>query len=109
MTALFIVRASVPAADHDAFNHWYETEHLPDAMKAFGTDRARRGWSDDDPNTHIAVYEFPTLDHARRVAANDGSAEIQALIAEFDRVWQGRVTRTREIIGVAQDLQGEGT
>lgn len=77
-------------------------------MKAFGTDRARRGWSDVDPNIHVAVYEFPTLGHARRIASNDGSTEIQALIAEFDRVWQGRVTRTREIIGVAQELRREG-
>lgn len=108
MTALFIVRAEVPEADREAFNHWYETEHLPDAMRAFGTDRARRGWSDLDPGTHVAVYEFPSLDHAHRIAAQDGSREIQALIAEFDRVWQGRVQRTREIIGVAQDLTDTG-
>ena len=108
MTALFIVRAIVPEADREAFDHWYETEHLPDAMRAFGTDRARRGWSEIDPGTHVAVYEFPTLAHARRIAANDGSPEIQALIAEFDRVWQGRVTRSREIVGVAQDLASKG-
>lgn len=108
MTALFIVRAQVPEGDRAAFDQWYETEHLPDAMQAFGTHRARRGWSDLDPGTHIAVYEFPTLEHARRIAAKDGSPEIQALIVEFDRVWQGRVTRTREIVGVAQDLGSKG-
>ena len=104
MTALFIVRAEVPEADRDAFDRWYEAEHLPDAMRAFGTVRARRGWSDLDIGIHIAVYEFPSLEHARRIAANDGSPQIKALIAEFDRVWQGRVTRTREIVEVAQEL-----
>lgn len=107
MTALFIVRATVAKADRTAFDQWYETEHLPDAMRAFGTDRARRGWSDVDPGTHIAIYEFPSLEHARRIAANDGSPEIQKLIAEFDRVWQGRVTRSREILGIAQDLEAD--
>ena len=107
MTAVFIVRAVVPEADRNAFDHWYETEHLPDAMNAFGTTGARRGWSETDPGIHVAIYEFPSLDHAKRIAAADGSAEIQALIAEFDRVWQGRVTRTREIVGIAQTLEAE--
>ncbi len=104
MTALFFVRATVAEADRAAFDRWYETEHLPDAMRAFGTDRARRGWSDADPGIHIAVYEFPSLDRAREIAAKDRSAEIQALIAEFDRVWPD-VTRTREILGVSQELE----
>lgn len=104
MTAIFIVRAEVAEADRAAFDHWYETEHLPDAMRAFGTDRARRGWSDMDPGIHFAVYEFPALDHARRIAADDKSPEIKALIAEFDRVWPG-VSRTREIIGISQELE----
>lgn len=108
MTALFLVRAEVPEADRTAFDHWYQTEHLPDAMQAFGTDRARRGWSKSEPNVHIAVYEFPSLEHAQRIAAQDGSPQIKALIAEFDRVWQGRVTRTRQIVGVAQDLHKTG-
>ena len=104
MTAIFIVRAEVAEADRAAFDRWYETEHLPDAMRAFGTDRARRGWGDTDPGVHYAVYEFPTLDHARRIAANDKSPEIKALIAEFERVWPD-VSRTREIIGVSQELE----
>ena len=108
MTTLFLVRAEVPEADRAAFDHWYQTEHLPDAMQAFGTDRARRGWRADDPGIHIAVYEFPSMEHAKRIAAQDGSPQIKALIAEFDRVWQGRVTRTRQIVGVEQDLMKTG-
>ena len=36
MTAYFIVRAEVDAEARDAFDAWYETEHLPDAVEALG-------------------------------------------------------------------------
>ena len=101
MTAYLIVRAEVAEADREAFDHWYETEHLPDAKKAFKTLSAQRGWSDVTPGVHIALYEFPDLDRARAATSSD---DIKALIAEFDRVWQGRVTRTREVIGVKQAI-----
>ena len=70
MTAYLIVRAEVAAADRDAFDHWYETEHLPDAMAAFGTTKARRGWSNLDPGVHLAIYEFDNLERARKEIAN---------------------------------------
>ena len=41
MTACFIVRAQVvDASIEDAFDRWYQDEHLPDALKAFGARRA---------------------------------------------------------------------
>lgn len=105
MTALFIVRAEVAKADRDAFDHWYQTEHLPDAMAAFGTVKARRGWSELDPGMHVAVYEFDSIEQAKKIVGGDASDAIRALIAEFDRVWQGRVTRTRELVGINQLLE----
>lgn len=102
MPAYLIVRAEVAEADRDAFDHWYETEHLPDAHAAFETLSAWRGWSDLTPGVHIATYAFPTLEHARRIT--DGSPQITAMIAEFDRVWQDRVKRTREVVEVKQTL-----
>ena len=60
---------------------------------------ARRGWSDVTPGIHIAIYEFRDLDHAR---ASTGGEDIKALIAEFDRVWDGRVVRTREVLPIGQ-------
>lgn len=101
MTAYLIVRAEVAQADRDAFDTWYETEHLPDAKAAFGAISAERGWSDTAPGIHFALYAFPDLARAQGVA---GSDEIKALIADFDRTWQGRVTRTREIVGVVQAI-----
>ena len=36
MTAYLVVRAVVAdPEDRAAFDHWYRTEHLPDALKAF--------------------------------------------------------------------------
>ncbi len=36
-SAYFVVRATVTdAGKRAAFDKWYETEHLPDAVKAFG-------------------------------------------------------------------------
>ena len=101
MTAYLIVRSEVAEGDYDAFDNWYENEHLPDAKVAFCAQAAYRGWSDVTPGIHIAVYQFPDLARARAVA---GSEAIKALIAEFDRVWQGRVPRTREVIEVKQHL-----
>ena len=102
MTAYLIVRAEVPSGDRDAFDDWYETEHLPDAHAAFKSLSARRGWSDLQKNVHVAIYEFPSIEVARAIAG--GSPEITALIAEFDRVWQDRVKRSREVLPVVQTL-----
>ena len=49
LSAYLIVRAEVPEAHRQAFDTWYEKEHLPDAIKAFGALSARRGWSDVTP------------------------------------------------------------
>lgn len=48
--AYFVVRATVTdASKRAAFDKWYETEHVPDAVKAFGVSKAWRFWSLDDP------------------------------------------------------------
>jgi hypothetical protein len=98
----FMVRAVVAdAADRPGFDHWYETEHLPDAVAAFHARRAWRSWSRTDPSVHIAFYEFATVEEAEALG---GSPALQALVAEFDRVWHGRVTRTREVLEVAGEV-----
>ena len=101
MTALFIVRAVVDPSVRDAFDRWYQEEHLPDALKAFKAKRAWRGWSDMDASVHYAFYEFDDVTRARAVP---GSTAIKALIAEFDRAWGDKVKRTREILEVLQTL-----
>jgi hypothetical protein len=99
MKACFMVRAVVAdAADRPAFDRWYEEEHLPDAVRAFGATRGWRGWSRSDPAVHYAFYEFPDLASAEAIL---GSPAMRALVAEFDRAWGARVTRTRDIIELA--------
>ena len=93
--AILSVRAIVPESDRDAFDTWYREEHLPDAAAAFGADRAWRGWSTVDPSIHVAFYQFSDVSAA---AAIEESAALKRLVAEFDRVWQGRVQRNREVV-----------
>ena len=101
--AYLVVRAVVAGADRRDFDHWYRTEHLPDAVKAFAALCAWRGWSRTDPSVHYAYYQFP---NAAAAEALTGSPAINTLIAEFDARWGTRVTRTREIIGIADEMTG---
>lgn len=104
MTAYLVVRAVVAdPADRAPFDNWYQTEHLPDAVKAFNAQSAMRGWSTLDPSVHTAYYRFATL---QQVQAISDSPAIRALIAEFDRVWDMRVVRTRDILHIADELKG---
>jgi hypothetical protein len=102
MSAVFIVRAQVvDPSVKDAFDRWYQDEHLPDAVKAFGATGAWRGWSEQDPSVHLAVYRFDNVAKARAVP---GSEAIKPLIAEFDRVWGKKVVRAREVVQVVQEI-----
>jgi hypothetical protein len=64
--AYLTVRADVPEADRARFDHWYETDHLPWALRVFGAHRAWRCWSRSEPGVHIAFYEFDSVEAARR-------------------------------------------
>ena len=98
-SAFFVVRATVTdAGQRAAFDRWYETEHLPDAVKAFGVARAWRFWSLDNPALHLAMYEF--ADEAALNAMLKGEA-IKRLTADFNRDWP-EVKRTRETLGQVQ-------
>ena len=99
MTAYLIVRAEVDPAVMDAFDTWYENEHLPDALKGFNASGAKRGWSSIDANVHIAIYEFSDLAAVNEVMNGDA---IKGSIKEFDRHWRDTVTRSREIVEFSQ-------
>ena len=101
MTAVLIVRAIVDPNRRDDFDTWYQNEHLPDAHKAFSPLAAKRGWCKDDPNPHIAVYEFSNLAEATEATE---SRAIKNLIAEFDKHWNGFVTRTREVVAFRHSI-----
>ena len=104
MTACFNVRAQIVDADvKEAFDRWYQDEHLPDALKAFNARRAWRGWSEVDANVHDAVYAFDDLTAARAIPDSDA---LKRLVVEFDRTWGDRVTRSREIVDAVQTIGG---
>lgn len=101
MTACLIVRAEVNESVRDAFDAWYQNEHLPDAVEAFGAARAWRGWSAVDDHVHIAFYEFTDLAQVNSVMESDA---LKRMIEEFDRHWHGKVTRTREVVEAIQTI-----
>jgi hypothetical protein len=99
--AYLAVRAEVPAVDRAHFEEWYATNHLPWAMRVFEARRAWRCWSRSDPSLHIAFYEFDSVEAAE---ATQTAEATKALVADFDRVWGGRVPRRREILEMMQEL-----
>lgn len=101
-TAVLIVRARLNnLSDRRKFDDWYRTEHLPSAVTSFKAQRAWRCWSRTNPLVHLALYEFPSVEEAENIL---DSAALAGQIAEFDRVWGTEVTRTREIVEVAEEL-----
>ncbi len=104
MSACFMVRAQVvDPSVKEAFDQWYQDDHLPDAMKTFGANGAWRGWSDIDPSVHYAVYEF---DDIAQVRAIPESAGLKRLVKDFDAAWGKKVVRTREMLSVVQRIGG---
>ena len=102
MAAYLIVRAVVPEADRAKFDQWYQDVHLLGASAAFDAVSAWRGWSHDDPSIHFAFYEFPSL--AEATAIGDSEA-MKNMRADFDRNWQNRISRSREFVEIAQNIQ----
>ena len=99
--AFFVVRATVTdPAKREAFGAWYSREHLPDAVKSFGAEKAWRYWSLTDPALHHAMYQFP--DEAALERATK-APDMNRLIADFNRDWPD-VTRTRETLVLAEEF-----
>ena len=99
--AYFVVRATVPdPAKRAAFDAWYSREHLPDAVKSFGAEKAWRYWSVSDPSLHQATYQFADQAALERAMAGE---ELKRLVADFNRDWPG-ITRTRDLLVLAEEF-----
>ena len=99
--AFFVVRATISdPSKRAAFDKWYQTEHLPDAVKSFGVSKAWRFWSLSDRALHEAIYQFD--DEAALERAMKGE-ELKRLIGDFNRDWPD-IPRTRETIVLAQEF-----
>ena len=100
--AYFVVRATVAdATRRPAFDSWYSREHVPDAVKSFGAEKAWRYWSVTDPSLHHAMYQFADQAALDRAI---GGADMKRLVDDFNRDWPG-VTRTREILLLAEEFE----
>jgi hypothetical protein len=98
--AYFVVRATVTdPSKRTAFDTWYSREHLPDAVKSFGAQKAWRYWSLSDPSLHQATYRFADQASLERAV---NSEDMKRLIADFNRDWPD-VTRTREMLVLAEE------
>jgi len=102
-TAFILVRSVVANPDdRKAFDHWYETDHLPLILSKIDMTQGWRFWSHSDPSVHYAFGEFPDMSELRRAASSEG---FKFVIADYDRVWSSKgVTRTRDIIEKVQHL-----
>jgi len=99
--AFFVVRATVAdASKRAAFDRWYSKEHMPDAVKALGAEKAWRSWSVSDPSVHVASYQFADQAALDRAMSR---ADMKRLVADFNRDWPD-VTRTREIFVLAEEF-----
>jgi hypothetical protein len=99
--AYFVVRATVSDfTKRAAFDAWYSHEHLPDAVKSFGAEKAWRFWSVSEPSLHQATYQFS--DQAALDRAMQG-ADLKRLVADFNRDWPN-VTRTRDLLVLAEEF-----
>jgi hypothetical protein len=100
--AVYLVVRTVVAdrAHRQDFDHWYATEHFPEALAGFGAINGFRAWSPTDPAVHYAFYRFPDQETARGASGGDA---IKGLIEEFDRCWGSKTSRTRELIELAQE------
>ena len=99
--AYFVVRATVAdSTKRAAFDAWYSSEHLPDAVKSFGAEKAWRFWSLSEPSLHQATYQF--ADQSALDRAMQG-ADLKRLVADFNRDWPD-ITRTRDLLVLAEEF-----
>ncbi|HUI12965.1 MAG TPA: hypothetical protein VL048_05790 [Xanthobacteraceae bacterium] len=102
--AYFVVRAVVEERLREKFDDWYATDHLPWAVKDFKAEKAWRFWSTVDAGVHYAVYRFADLG---KLEAGVNPQSLKPLIADFDKTWPTGVTRTRDILTLAEELMAE--
>ena len=75
-TALFTVKATITSDREQAFNEWYNREHVPDVLKFKGAVSARRYRAilPEDKFQYMAVYEFESEDTLQRFLKSDHMA-----------------------------------
>jgi len=82
-TVLFVVKATIRRDREEAFNRWYNEEHVPQVLQWKGLVSARRyrALEGEDTWQYMAVYELQDEAAYRRLMASD---HMKALRAEYD-------------------------
>ena len=91
---LFVVMAKVDPKQEEAFNRWYDEDHMPKALNRFpGVISGRRYKFQDggDGYNYMALYEFESEDKLHETMKSEA---LQGLIREFDAAF-GEVKRRR--------------
>ena len=78
-TALFTVKATIPAEQEEAFNRWYNEEHCPQLLQYPGALSARRYKAilSEDKYQYMAVYEFQDEATLRRFLDSEHFAQLK--------------------------------
>ena len=81
---LFVVRATITKDREDAFNKWYNEEHLPQVLRYNGaiSGRRYRQFAGGDKYDYMAVYEFASEEVLQRFLQSDALKELRA---EYDK------------------------
>ena len=90
-TVLMMIKSTVATAEEEAFNRWYDNDHIPQVMSYPGTVSARRYKTllSNDQYQYMALYE---LDSEETFAAFQKSDHLAAMSAEYDSLF-GNVIR----------------
>ena len=91
---VFIVMAKVKPEQEDAFNRWYDEDHMPKALNRFpGVISGRRYRIVDggDGYNYMALYEFESHEKLNETMKSDA---LKNLIQEFNAAF-GEVNRKR--------------
>jgi hypothetical protein len=93
-TVLFTVKATITKDREDAFNRWYDEEHVPQFLRFPGAVSARRyrALADEDRYQYMAVYELRDQATYQRLMESDHFKDLKA---EYDRHFGGVSERVR--------------
>jgi hypothetical protein len=99
----FMVRSVVIEPLRQKFDRWYSEHHLPMALVEFRCEKCWRFWSVADTGVHYTVYQFADLARLDAALKSEG---FKSLVADFDKAWPAGVTRTRDMLSLAEEKSG---
>lgn len=84
---LFIVMAKVAPEDEEAYNRWYNEEHMPRALERFPGVRSGRRYKvmeGEDEYRFLALYEFDSYEVMMETMKSD---IVKQLIGEYNEAF----------------------